>query len=170
VARSRPSVPWKGINLALALSMLSVSAVALGWLRTSRAEIKSLPHEELPRQVTLFAISADSKQMAIDPRLASIKSQLEKLIPQHGFKLLDAQSKRVTTGESVACELSNGYRAETILIRPVDEDGKVQLRCELFCNDVRQFSTLVRAPLNQLFFLEQLLPDHSQLLVGVGAR
>ena len=45
-------------------------------------------------------------------------------------------------GESVDCDLGNGYTAETSLVQPVDENGKVQLRCELFldklCNSRRR--------------------------------
>jgi hypothetical protein len=122
------------------------------------------------RQVTVFAISASPVGKTIDPRLSSIKGQLKKLIPQHGFTLLDAQSKRIGVGDSVACQLKDGHRAEAFLVEPVDEEGKVQVRCELLRDDVRESSTLVRTPVNQLFFLEQLLPDHSRLLVGVGAR
>ena len=55
------------------------------------------------------------------------------------------------------------------LVQTVDENGKVQLRCELFQGEDRQFSTLVKTPLNQLFFCQQALPDGSQLLIGVGA-
>ena len=56
------------------------------------------------------------------------------------------------------------------LVQTVDENGKVQLRCELFHDKNRQFSTLVKTPLNQLFFCQQALQDGSQLLIGVGAR
>ena len=55
-------------------------------------------------------------------------------------------------------ELGHGYTAETTLVRPIDEDGKVQLRCELFLDRELQFSATVRAPLNQLFFCERPLP------------
>ena len=58
----------------------------------------------------------------------------------------------------------------TSLVQPVDENGKVQIRCELFQDQDRQFSTLVKTPPNQLFFCQQALQDGSQLLIGVGAR
>jgi hypothetical protein len=95
---------------------------------------------------------------------------LDKLLPKHGFKLLDAQSKRVEAGESVTCELGDGYSVLTSMVEMLDENGKVQLRCELFKDDVRQFSTLVKTPLNQLFFCQRPLQNGSQLLIGVGAR
>ena len=96
---------------------------------------------------------------------------MSQLLPHHGFKLLDAQSERIETGESVTCDLGNGYTAETSLVRPVDENGKVELRCELVRNRSRQFATQVKAPLNQLFFRERpFLDDGSKLLIGVGAR
>jgi hypothetical protein len=170
VAKSRRRVLWIGIEITLAALAIAGLALGLGGLRVSRAEVDRAPTKEVARQVTVFAIIATPASKAVDSNLTSIKSQLESLVPQHGFKLLDAQSKRIEAGESVACESNNGYRAETFLVRPMDEHGKVELRCELLLNQVRQFSTLVRVPLYQLFFYERALPDHSRLLIGVGAR
>jgi hypothetical protein len=96
---------------------------------------------------------------------------LNRLLPHHDFKLLDAQSGRIVAGESVDCDLGHGYTAETTLVRPVDEDGKVQLRCELFLDKALQFSANAKAPLNQLFFWERpFLDDGSKLLMGIGVR
>jgi hypothetical protein len=145
-------------------------ALGLGGLRVSRAEVKVESADDMARQVTVFAIVATPGTKQVDSKLSTIKTQLDKLMPQHGFKLLDVQSKRLVSGESVACDLQNGYTTETRLVGPVDENGKVPLRCELFLNQNREFSTLVKTPLNQLFFCERELQDGSHLLLGVGAR
>src|SRR5262249_3144346 len=108
---------------------------------------------------------------SVDSKLTAIQPQLNRLLPDHGFKLLDAQSARIVAGESVECKLGHGYTAETVLVRPIDEDGKVQLRCELSLDGELQFSATVRTPLNQLFFCERpYLTDGSKLLIGVGTR
>jgi hypothetical protein len=170
MARSRRRAFWIGVELTLGLLLAVGLALALGALRVSRAEVDKAPGDELARQVTIFGIVSTPGADTIDANLVSIKPQLERLLPRHGFKLLDAQTKRIRTGESVACELKNDYRAEAFLVRPVDEEGRVQLRCELFRKTTPQFSTVVRTPINQLFFYEQALPDQSRLLIGVGVR
>jgi hypothetical protein len=154
------------------LLVLAFSGLALGLcgLRVSRAGVRSEMTDELSRQVTIFGIIATPESKAIDTKLVRIKAQLDELMPKHGFQLLDAQSKRIVAGESVSCDLVNGYKVETGLVKPLDENGKVQVRCELFQNEVRQSSTLVKTPLNQLFFCQQELPDGAQLLIGIGAR
>ncbi len=126
--------------------------------------------DDTARQVTVFAILATNDPAAIDPRLASVNSQLRKVLPGHGFKLLDVQSKRLEATQSVTCKLGNGYKAETVLVRPLDENGKVQLRCNLSQQGTKEFSTLVKTPINQLFFYERTLKDGSRVLIGVGAR
>src|SRR5262249_19093433 len=99
------------------------------------------------------------------------KTQLNRLLPDHGFKLLDAQSKRMLAGESVVSELSHDYTVATSLVRSADENGKVHFRCELFLNRALQFTATVRVPLNRLFFCQRpLLDDGSKLLLGVAAR
>ncbi len=122
------------------------------------------------RQVTVFAILATADPAAIDARLASVNSQLRKVLPGHGFKLLDVASKRIEAAQYVTCDLGNGYKAETILVKPLDENGKVQLRCNLSHQGAKEFSTLVKTPINQLFFYERSLKDGSRVLIGIGAR
>jgi hypothetical protein len=160
---------WIGFELATMALAVGGLALGLGGLRVSRAEVNQ-DAADVARQVTVIGIIATPGSSAIDSRLTTIKSQLNKLRPKHGFKLLDAQSKRLEAGESVACDLKNGYTSETVLIRPLDDGGKVELRCKLRHDDARLFSTLVKTPLNQLFFHERELEDGSQLLIGVGAR
>ena len=75
-----------------------------------------------------------------------------------------------SAGESVRCDLGNGWTASTDLVQPLDENGKVELRCGLLQNDVAQFDTLVATPPNQLFFCDRMLDDGKRLLIGVGAR
>jgi hypothetical protein len=122
------------------------------------------------RQVTLFGIVATPNATAVDPKLRSIAPQLRRLLPNHGFKLLDVQSKRLVVGRTVTCNLGDGYTAATTLVQPLDEDGKVQLRCEIGLNDVPQLATVVATPPNQLFFCDKMLNNGSRLLIGVGAR
>jgi hypothetical protein len=122
------------------------------------------------RQVTVFGVIATPGSKTTDTNLANIKTQLDKLLPKHGFKLLDAQSKRIVAGESVTGDLHNGYKFVTSLVKSVDEDGKVQIRCELFRDQDRQFSRVVKTPPLQLFFCQRALQDGSQLLIGVGVR
>jgi hypothetical protein len=153
----------------LGLVGCSLALVFCG-LHVSRAEIKADVSDEGARQVTVFGVLATPASKGVDTSLASFRVQLEQLIPKHGFRLLDAQSKRIGAGEAVACDLGRGYKVQTWLLKPIDENGKVQLRCELFKDDEQRYSTLVKTPANQLFFCQRALPDGSQLLIGVGAR
>ncbi len=122
------------------------------------------------RQVTLFGVIASPTDMRIDPKLAKIEPQLRKVLPNHGFKLLDVQSKRLTVGKTLTCNLGDGFTAGTTLVRPVDENGKVQLRCAVLLNEMVQLETLVATPPNQLFFCDKTLDNNTRLLIGIGAR
>jgi hypothetical protein len=126
--------------------------------------------DETARQVTMFAILATPGPVTVDPRLGAVKVQLRKILPGHGFKLLGVETERIETGESVTCDLGHGYKAETSLVRPLDEKGKVQLRCNLILDGKPEFSTLVKSPVNQLFFYERSLRDGKRVVIGVGAR
>lgn len=165
----RRRVCWMGFGLTAIALAVGGLGLGLGGLRISRAGVHQ-DATDVARQVTVVGIIATPQSSTIDSRLATIKSQLDKLKPKHGFKLLDAQSKRIEAEESVTCDLKNGYRSETVLVRSLDDSGKVELRCELWLDDARLFSTLVKTPLNQLFFYERELEDGSLLLIGVGAR
>lgn len=122
------------------------------------------------RQVTVFGIVAVPNQAMMDPKLKAIAPQLRRLLPNHGFKLLDVQSKRLTAGQTVSCKLGGGAAAATTLMMPLDDNGKVQLRCELLQNEVSQVATMVATPPNQLFFCDKARPDGSRILIGIGAR
>jgi hypothetical protein len=149
-----------GWSVGLALAALMVLAPAV-----ARAQ-----SEGSARQVTVFGIVATPNQTAIDPKLHAIAGQLRRLLPNHGFRLLDVQSKRLAAGQSVTCNLGNGFTSATTLMQPLDPNGKVVLRCEILENTVPQLATLVSTPPNQLFFCDKMLPSGSRLLIGVGAR
>jgi hypothetical protein len=121
------------------------------------------------RQVTLFGVIA-APGAAIDPRLANVAPQLRKLLPGHSFRLLDVQSKRLTAGQTLSCNLQGPFTASTMLLHPLDENGKVRLRCVVMQGGVAQLQTDVSTPPNQLFFCEQPLGGGQRLLIGVGAR
>jgi hypothetical protein len=161
-----------GIPL-VAAAVFSGLVLGSGGLRISYAQTKAdtrVTHDEA-RQVTVFAVIATPGSKTTDSKLTDIQGQLNRLLPKHGFKLRDAQSGRVVAGESVDCDLGNGCTIETSLIQPIDENGKVKLRCELFLDKTLQFSATVKVPPNQLFFCERpFLDDGSKLLIGVGVR
>jgi hypothetical protein len=163
---------YRRLAIELAPLALAFGALAVGLcgLHVSRAAAGKNSNADLARQVTVFGVIAKPNAKTLDSKLANIKTQLEKLLPKHGFRLLDARTSRIVAGESVTCDLDSGYRIVTTLIEPMDENGKVELHCELLEDQVRQFSTLVITPLNQLFFCQRTLPDGSQLLIGVGTR
>ena len=119
--------------------------------RGPRSDAKTADDEA--RQVTVFGIIATPGSKTADTNLTTIKAQLDKLLPKHGFRLLDAQSKRIVAGESVTCDLSNGYTVVISLVQAVDEDGKVQIRCELFQDQDRQFSTAGQDSAESTFLL-----------------
>jgi hypothetical protein len=160
--------PWREIKLGLVVVALGLVAIVVSSLRVSRAEVE--PDEIIARQVTVFGVSAAPGDRTTDSRLVRYSDELSELIPLHGFKLLDAQSSRIVDGESVTCALGNGYLVKASLVKAQNENGKVEIRCELFHDQTRQFSTLVKSPLHQLFFCQEALPDGTQLLIGIGAR
>jgi hypothetical protein len=174
LGRSRFGTGLQQSLLGLALGLVSGSGMAID----DPVRVSALPSppdlkstaDEKARQVTLFAIRAIPGSSELDPRLETIQNQLRRVLPGHGFRLLDVQSKRLEVGQSVTCEVGNGTKAETTLVRPFDEDGKVQLRCSLLQKGTKEFSALFKTPANQLFFYERLLGDGARVLIGVAAR
>jgi hypothetical protein len=169
VAESRRPSCRFGIRLASAVIAFCGLAVLLAGLHVTRAGIDD-DTDDTARQVTVFGVLATPGTKTVDSRLSRIQKQLGKLLPDNGFKLLDVRSERIVDGESITCNLGNGYALTTSLVKPLDENGKVELRCELFHGKVKEFSTLVKTPVNQLFFCQRALENGSQFLVGVGAR
>lgn len=160
-------------RVALSMAAMAFGGLALGvaGLRVSRGGGEAYSNPQIVRQLTVFAIVATPEGRSVDSKLSDVRAQLSKLLPGHGFKLLDAQSARIVAGESVECKPGHGYTAEVTMVRPIDEDGKVELRCDLSLDGELQFSATARAPLDQLFFCERpFLDDGSKLLIGVGAR
>lgn len=161
-----------GIELALAVIAFGGILVMLSGLHVTRAGFEDDDKiADTGRQVTVFGVLATSGAKTTDSRLSSIiQKQLAKLLPDRTFKLLDARSDYIVDAESITCSLGTGYTLTTTLVKPLDENGKVELRCELFHDTVREFSTLVKTPVNQLFFCQRTLENGSQFLIGVGAR
>jgi hypothetical protein len=153
-----------GIDLGLMTLALAVAYLVSLAASPGRAQAEDAC------QVTMFAIVATPHGSKVDPKLARIESELRKVFPDYGFKLLDVQSKRLTAGKSVTCSLGDGRVATTKLVQPLDANGKVKLRCELARRQEREFDRLVTTPPNQLFFCDKQLADGSRLLIGVGAR
>lgn len=148
----------------------SMFAAGLCGVHVSRAAVKMRASEDLARQVTVFGVVAIPGGKGVDAKLLRLKTQLAQLIPNHSFKLLGAQTSRMVAGDSIPCDLGNSYRVETCLVQPLDVNGMIQLRCQLYRDEERLFSTLVKTPANQLFFCQRAFGEDSQLLIGVGAR
>ena len=150
-------------NLAIALlgSFLALIAVL---------PLTAQEPDPLSRQVTLFGVIATPGGNEVDPKLVKVQTQLRKLLPGHSFRLLDVQGKRLNAGEKVACNLEDGFTAAARLVEPLDENGKVQIRCFVLQKEAVVLETLVTTPPNQLFFCEKTLTNGSRLLIGVGAR
>ncbi len=121
------------------------------------------------RQVTVLAILATPATKEIDPRLASVRTQLRKALPDHGFRLLEVTSKRLRSGESITCDVGHGYKARTT-VEGSDDSGKVVFRCDFRKGDDVEFTKQIKSPTNQLFFYERQLDDGKRVLIGVGAR
>ena len=128
------------------------------------------PADDEARQLTVFGVVATPGSKTADTNLTTIKTQLDKLLPKHGFKLLDAQSKRIVAGESVTCDLRNGYTLVTSLVQAVDENGKVQLRCELFRDKDREFSTRGQDTAESTLLLPAGTPGRVAIVDRSGAR
>lgn len=134
------------------------------------ASTRAPAQDALSRQVTLFGIVATPGSTRIDEKLESIGPQLRKLLPGHGFELLEVQSKRLVPGQSVSCTKLNGFGAETRLLDALDPNGKVQLQFALGQGGQLQMTTVVSTPPNQLFFIDKLQANGSRLIIGIGAR
>jgi hypothetical protein len=170
MSKPKRRTAWFGLELALAIIACGGLALGLSGIRVSRAGVGTAANDDVPWQVTVFGVIATPGGKTVDSRLVYINTELGKLLPKHGFRLLDAQSERIVAGESVTCKLASDHTMAVSLINSLDDNGKVEFRCELFQNDTLQFSTLVKTPPKQLFFCQRPLPDGSQLLIGVGAR
>lgn len=142
--------------------------------RAVQAQISPVaPQQPAPgasRQVTVFGILATPDDATLDPKLQPIADQLRSLFPNHGFRLLGTETRRIRVDGDLSCDLGDGYTAQARLVNPLDANGKVQLRFELDRNQQMEFATLVTTPLNQLFFCDRRFPDGSRLVMGIGVR
>ncbi len=153
---------------ALGLFLLLIGASSASAQGTPR---RPTPRPAPSRQVTLFGIVATPGGDSIDPRLTKIEPQLRRLFPNHSFKLLGVESKRLTAGRGMTCELGDtGFVAGTELLQVLDPDGNVQFKFALDLNGQTEFTTIVKSPPNQLFFCDKMLTDGSRLLIGLGGR
>jgi hypothetical protein len=170
----RSRIPWAGVllasTLALNLSPASSAPAPAPPPTSTPPEDSPVPAPAPARQVTVFGVVATPHDRRTDPKLAKVEAQLRKLEPGHGFRLMDVQSKRLTTGRSVDCDLGDGYTARVRLRRPADDNGKVQLRCTVSRGRDLLLETVVTTPPNQLFFCDKALDNGTRLLIGIGAR
>ena len=88
-----------GLGVELAVTMVVFAGLVLGLcgLRMSRAEIGTGRDDDEARQLTAFGVVATPGTKTTDASLTSIRTQLDKLLPKHGFRLLDVQ-KQVDRG------------------------------------------------------------------------
>ncbi len=146
------------VALALLLS-------ALGGVVPARAQV-TIPG----RQVTIFGVLATPGGGVVDPKLKPISAQLQKLLPNHSFKLIKLESRRITASQSVPCDLGEGFTTEAQLLSPLDLNGKVQMQLDLSFQGVSQYRTIVVTPPDQIFFVDKVLGNGSRLIIGLGAR
>jgi len=154
------TIPDRMIRLALIVICL-VSAAPAG------ARGQGAP----ARQVVIFGVLATPGGAGMDVKITPVvQAQLRRLLPNHGFKLIKIKSDRALVGQSVTCDLGEGYVASASLVSPLDPAGKVQMRFELTLLQVSQFQTVVVTPPDQFNFFDKSLNDGNHLLLGVGAR
>jgi hypothetical protein len=147
-----------------------VVACALGHSGTAHAQFVGPGMAVQDRRVTLFGVLATPGQGKDDPDLKELLPQLRQLVPGHTFKLVKVASKNVATNGIVVCDLGEGLVASTMLLNPLDMNGKVQLRFELDVGGIPQFQTIVTTPPNQCFFINRMFPNGNRLIMGIGAR
>jgi hypothetical protein len=163
-----------GGSAALACLALFASARALPiWAQeTSRADGPPSRSAAVPSQVTLCGIQATPGTSKIDAKLRRkhLDPQLRKMFPGYGFRLLAVDSRPLVAGQTLTCELEDGYAAKVELIDPFDKDGKARLRVRLVRRAATAFETVVTVPPNQLFFCDKALPDKTRLILGIAVR
>lgn len=152
------------------LLMVSGSLIGSGHPVALASGVKNSNDFQKASQVTLVAVQATPGSQVVDPRLGGVRTQLKQILPNHGFQLLDAKSQRILQDQSVRCDLGEGSTAEVLLRQVLDDTGKLELQLLLLHEGQAVFSTFVKTPSNQLFFLERTLMDGRHILIGVGAR
>jgi hypothetical protein len=124
------------------------------------------------RQVTVFGVLVIPDQPeAIDPKLKKLTKQLQRLKPNSGFTFRGSESRRLTPGESLTSDLGGGVTATTELVDAMNLNGKIQFKFTLLIDGKPEFTTTVKTPPNQVFYIEKILPKtRERLLIGVGGR
>lgn len=123
------------------------------------------------RQLVVFGVLATPGSSAMDAKITPVVgAQLRRALPNHGFKLISIKRESVLAGQSVVCDLGDGFVSSAQLLNPLDVNGKVQMRYDLSLFGGSQFQTVVVTPPDQFNFFDKILPNNSHLLVGVGAR
>ena len=123
------------------------------------------------RQVVVFGVMARPGSNQMDPKIAPVvQAQLRKLLPNHGFEIIKIKGDRVAANKAVKCELGPNSAATAKLLKPTDNNGKVQMHLELTIDGMSQFQTIVSTPPDQFNFFDKAMPNGNRLLVGVGAR
>ena len=126
--------------------------------------------DDIARQVTVFGVLATPGAKTVDSRLSNIHPSVGQVASRERIQAPRRPQRAHRRWRIDHCNLGNGYTLTTSLVKPLDENGKVELRCELFHDKISEFSTLVKTPVNQLFFCQRALKNGSQFLIGVGAR
>ena len=122
------------------------------------------------RQVTVFGVLATPGNAKDDPKLKDVLPQLRTLFPKHSFKLVKVESKRLVSGQTISCDLGDGFVASNQLSIPTDPNGKIQMRFDLAYAGFSQYQTIVTTPPGQIFYVNRVLPDGERLVIGIGAR
>ncbi len=150
---------WLACVLAVAACLAPASPARASW--------QGAP----ARQVVVFGVLATPDGSAMDPKISpAVQAQLRRALPRHGFKLIKVKSERAMSGQSVACDLGEGFVTTTQLLSPLDPNGKVQMRFDLSLSGISQFQTIVVTPPDQFNYFDKSLPNGNHLLLGVGAR
>lgn len=121
-------------------------------------------------QVTLFGVLATPGEKTADKDLANVAAQLQKLLPNHGFKHLGSRSRALAPGQEVACTFGEGWSASLQMVTPLDAEGKVQMKVTVNHEGEPSFQRIVRTPPNQLFYCDVALANGNRLVLGMGAR
>jgi hypothetical protein len=153
------------------LAFLTALAVAVNACSPMATPARASWQAPTERQVVMFGVYATPGSTVMDPKIpAVVAAQLRKTMPGYGFKLLQAKSQRVTTGQSLLLNLGDGFGTSAMLLNPLDPNGKVQMKFELTYMNTQQFQSVVVTPADQFNFFDKMLPNNSHLLIGVGAR
>lgn len=160
------------------LASFPLLAGLIGSPPRAEAQVVLPPHVLLPpgmtmsRQVTLFAIHAIPGGTETDPKLKAIAPQLRRLMPNHGFQLVNVQSSPLRVNQSITCKVSDQLGVKADLVSALGPDGKVQFRFALVDtpHGMPLATTIISTPPNQLFFCDKVLDDGTKVLIGIGAR